>query len=59
MTGACLVVSAMALSIKHYLKKQNAKFEEEEASGMMSHGYIQGSRTGHGGDAVVAFRYVH
>lgn len=59
MSGACFVVAGMAFVIKHYLKKQNAKFEEAEARGMVGHGYIQGSKTGHGGDAVVAFRYVH
>ncbi len=59
MTGACLVVVGMAIFIKYYLKKQNAKFEQEEALGVVSHGQIQGSRAGHGGEAVVAFRYVH
>ena len=59
MSGACLVVAATALIIKRYLTKQNAKFEEEEAHGVVNHGQIQGSKTGHGGDAIVAFRYVH
>lgn len=59
MTAACVVCSGMALYIKYYLKKQNKKFQEEEDRGVVNHSQIKGSRTGHGGDAVVAFRYVH
>lgn len=59
MSGACLVCAGMALYIKHYLKQQNRKFEEEEEQGVVSHAQIKGSKTGHGGDAVVSFRYVH
>ncbi|ORY66004.1 major facilitator superfamily domain-containing protein [Pseudomassariella vexata] len=59
MSGACLVVAGTALGIKHYLRKQNRKFEAEEENGVVSHAQIKGSKTGHGGDAIVAFRYVH
>lgn len=59
MSGACVVCGGMALYLKYYLKKQNKKFEEEEQRGILSHDQIKGSKTGHGGDAVVSFRYVH
>ncbi|KAF6803646.1 hypothetical protein CSOJ01_10777 [Colletotrichum sojae] len=59
MSGACLVCAGVALSIKFYLKKQNAKFEEEERAGVTSHSHISGSKAGHGGEGVVSFRYVH
>lgn len=59
MSGACLVCAGVALSIKFYLKKQNAKFEEEERVGVTSHSHISGSKAGHGGEGVVSFRYVH
>lgn len=57
MTGACVVCSGMALGIKHHLKAQNKKFEEEEERGVYAHSQVTGSRAGN--DAVVAFRYVH
>ncbi|KAI8624628.1 retrograde regulation protein 2 [Xylariaceae sp. FL1651] len=44
MTGACVV-------------KQNAMFEAEEAQGVIAHDQITASRSG--GDAIVAFRFVH
>ncbi|KAH0420684.1 major facilitator superfamily transporter [Colletotrichum camelliae] len=59
MSGACLVCAGTALFIKYYLKKQNAKFEEEERSGNVSHNHISGSKAGHGGEGIVSFRYVH
>lgn len=59
MSGACLLCASLALYIKHYLKKQNKKFEMEEQRGIVNHAGIRGSKAGHGGDAVVAFRYVH
>jgi hypothetical protein len=59
MSGACVVCAGMALCLKHYLKKQNARFEEEEARGIVNHSQVQGARAGHGGEAVVSFRYVH
>ncbi|KAL2286510.1 hypothetical protein FJTKL_06871 [Diaporthe vaccinii] len=59
MSGACLLCASLALYIKHYLRKQNEKFEREEQQGIVSHADIRGSKAGHGGDAVVAFRYVH
>ncbi|KAL0932862.1 major facilitator superfamily transporter [Colletotrichum truncatum] len=59
MSGACLVCAGVALSIKYYLKKQNAKFEEEERLGVTSHSHIVGSKAGRGGEGVVSFRYVH
>lgn len=59
MSGACLLCVSLALYIKHYLKKQNKKFEMEEQRGIVNHAGIRGSKAGHGGDAVVAFRYVH
>lgn len=59
MSGACLLCASLALYIKHYLKKQNEKFEMEEQRGIVNHADIRGSKAGHGGEAVVAFRYVH
>lgn len=59
LAGACLVCGGMALYIKYYLKKENAKFEQDEARGVVNHGHIAGSRLGHGGEATVSFRYVH
>lgn len=59
MSGACLLCACLALYIKHYLKKQNEKFEMEEQRGIVNHAGIRGSKAGHGGEAVVAFRYVH
>lgn len=59
MAGAALVCGCMAIFIKYYLKKQNQMMEEEEARGVFSHSHIKGSKAGHGGDAVVSFRYVH
>ncbi|KAL1846325.1 hypothetical protein Daus18300_014288 [Diaporthe australafricana] len=59
MSASCLICASLALYIKHYLKKQNRKFETEEEQGVVNHAGIRGSKAGHGGDAVVAFRYVH
>lgn len=59
MSGACLLCASLALYIKLYLKKQNKKFQIEEQRGIVNHAGIRGSKAGHGGDAVVAFRYVH
>lgn len=59
MSGACLLCAGMAIYIKRYLKNQNKKFELEEQEGVVNHAAIRGSKAGHGGDAVVAFRYVH
>lgn len=59
MSGACLVCAGLALFIKRYLKKQNKRFEEEEAAGQVSHSQIKGARGDNAGNAVVAFRYVH
>ncbi|KAF3762031.1 MFS general substrate transporter [Cryphonectria parasitica EP155] len=59
MSGACLLCAGMALYIKFYLKKQNSNFEEEEERGIVGHTQVTGSKVGHGGDAVVSFRYVH
>ncbi|KAI1083105.1 retrograde regulation protein 2 [Whalleya microplaca] len=59
MSGSCIVTASMALGIKYYLKKQNEMFEVEETEGVVSHEQIKGSKTGHGGEAIVAFRYVH
>lgn len=59
MAIAALINGAMAILIKYYLKKQNTKFEEDEARGIFAHGHVQGSKAGHGGEAVVSFRYVH
>ncbi|KAJ9137932.1 2-ketogluconate reductase [Pleurostoma richardsiae] len=59
MSGACVVCALMAVSIKYYLKKQNKMFQKEEERGVVGHAQIKGSKAGHGGDAVVSFRYVH
>jgi hypothetical protein len=42
--------------IKYHLRNENWRFEREEMSGGQT---IKGSKAGHGGDAVVSFRYVH
>ncbi|RDW57673.1 hypothetical protein BP5796_12474 [Coleophoma crateriformis] len=59
MCGACLVCTAMAMAIKRHLKNENQKFELVEMSGEIRQDGIKGSETGHGGEAVVSFRYVH
>lgn len=59
MSGACLVCGGMAIGIKYHLKRENARFEEQELRGEVHHKRIQGSKAGHGGEAVVSFRYVH
>ncbi|ETS81701.1 hypothetical protein PFICI_06703 [Pestalotiopsis fici W106-1] len=59
MSGACVVCGGMAIYLKHYLKKQNKILEEEEQHGSVGQSQITGSKAGHGGEAVVAFRYVH
>lgn len=60
MSGACVVCAGMALYLKYYLRKQNRLLEEEEQRGVVGgHSQIHGARAGHGGDAVVSFRYVH
>ena len=41
------------------MKKQNKILEEEEQQGSVGQSQIAGSKAGHGGEAVVAFRYVH
>jgi len=56
MSAACLICAVTALSIKYYLKKQNRLFEEQEANGQLTHKGIVGSK---GGEAIVAFRYLH
>lgn len=45
--------------VRYYLKKQNKILEEEEQQGSVGQSQIAGSKAGHGGEAVVAFRYVH
>jgi len=47
------------LGIKYYLKSENRRFEREEMGGEILAGTIKGSKAGHGGEAVVSFRYVH
>lgn len=59
MSGACLVCAGLALFVKQYLKKQNRRFEEEEAAGQGVHSQIRGARGDGVGNAVVVFRYVH
>lgn len=60
MSGACLVCAGLALFIKFHLKRQNEKFEREEAErGIVSHEGIKAAKGGNAGNAVVAFRYVH
>lgn len=59
MSGACVVCAAMALFVKFYLKRQNEKFEEEEARGIVNHEQIKAARNDNTGNAVVVFRYVH
>ena len=59
MSGACLVCGGVAILMKYYLAAQNRKLEAEEARGVVGHGQVAGSKAGHGGDAVVSFRYVH
>lgn len=59
MSGACLVCACMALGIKYYLKRENRRFEIEEMGGDLPANAIKGSKSGHGGEAVVTFRYVH
>jgi hypothetical protein len=49
----------MAIFIKYYLKKQNKRMEREEMELGVVGGGIKAARAGHGGDAVVRFRYVH
>lgn len=55
MSGACVVTAAVAVGIKWHLRGENERFEREEGRG------IRGAREGRGagGEAVVAFRYVH
>ena len=59
MSAACLICAGMAIFIKYYLKGQNKKMEKEEEELGIVGGGIRGGKTGHGGDAVVRFRYVH
>ncbi|KAK8136132.1 hypothetical protein PG984_004072 [Apiospora sp. TS-2023a] len=62
MAGGCIVCAGIALGIKRHLRQQNARFEREEADrggAVAAYAQIQGSKKGHGGDAVVSFRYVH
>ncbi|KAK8004258.1 hypothetical protein PG989_003977 [Apiospora arundinis] len=66
MAGASIVCAGVALFIKRHLRRQNARFEEEEEEGQesrdgdgLAYGQIQGSKKGHGGNAMVSFRYVH
>lgn len=59
MSAACLVCAGAAISIKYYLKAQNRKMEREEHEQGIVGGGISASKAGHGGEAVVRFRYVH
>ncbi|KAF2656246.1 MFS general substrate transporter [Lophiostoma macrostomum CBS 122681] len=59
MSAACLICAGMAIFIKYYLKKQNRKMEREEVEMGVVGGGIKAAKAGHGGDAVVRFRYVH
>ncbi|KAK6849064.1 fad-binding domain-containing protein [Apiospora arundinis] len=65
MAGASIVCAGVALFIKRHLRQQNARFEEEEEGHEsrdgdgIAYGQIQGSKKGHGGNAMVSFRYVH
>ncbi|OAG01167.1 retrograde regulation protein 2 [Paraphaeosphaeria sporulosa] len=59
MSAACLICAGMAIFIKYYLKRQNANMEREELEEGRVGGGIKGSKAGHGGDAIVRFRYVH
>lgn len=59
MSAACVICSGAALFIKYYLKKQNKKMEKEEVEEGRVGGGIKGSKAGHGGEAIVRFRYVH
>ncbi|KAK7934878.1 hypothetical protein PG985_000373 [Apiospora marii] len=64
MAGGCVVCAGVALGIKYHLRQQNARFESEEAAAerdgaAAAYAQIQGAKKGHGGDAVVSFRYVH
>ncbi|KAF2180426.1 MFS general substrate transporter [Zopfia rhizophila CBS 207.26] len=59
MSAACLICAGMAQAIKFYLKKQNRKMEMEEHESGIVGGGIKGSKAGHGGEAIVKFRYVH
>ena len=61
MSAACVICACAALGIKWHLKRLNAVFEREERGGgeMRGYGGVSGSKHGGGGEAVVAFRYVH
>ena len=59
MSAACLICAGMAIFIKYYLKTQNQKMELEENERGIVGTAVRGSRAGHGGEAVVRFRYVH
>lgn len=59
MSAACLICSTMALVIKYYLKRENSRMERDEMAGEISARTIKGSKAGHGGEAVISFRYTH
>ncbi|KAF2112229.1 retrograde regulation protein 2 [Lophiotrema nucula] len=59
MSAACLICAAAAMGIKYYLKAQNRKMEREEEELGVVGGGISASKAGHGGEAIVRFRYVH
>ncbi|KAK8046970.1 MFS general substrate transporter [Apiospora saccharicola] len=62
MAGGCIVCAGVALGSKRHLRQQNARLEREEAEpddAVAAYAQIQGSKKGHGGDAVVSFKYVH
>jgi hypothetical protein len=59
MSVACLICAGTALSMKYYLKAKNTKMQKEEDEMGMVGGGITASKAGHGGEAVVRFRYVH
>ena len=59
MCGACVVCAATSMIIKWYLKRENRRFEMAEMSGNIRLNGIKGTKLGHGGEAVISFRYVH
>lgn len=59
MSGACLVTACVALGLKWHLKRENRKLEQQERVGELGDRHLRGAKAGHGGDAVVSFRYVH
>lgn len=58
MTVSSAGLGVMAMYIKWYLKRENKKMELMENDGVLGDKTIQGAKQGHGGQAVVAFRYV-